>query len=624
MERSPLKTILKDPAQQARLDRDGYLVLPMLDAGAVARLRSLYAEMHPATPAEGFYSTTFSPDPAFKDRINASAQELLAAPLAALFQATKPLGASFLNKQPGAAGHMPIHQDWTVCEEDSGHFSCTVWIPLEDVDAQNGAIKVLPGSHRFSNAFRGPTLPVIWREVMDLLEEKMQSLPMKAGEAFIFDHSLLHSSHDNLSGRERLAFTYGLAPAETEICYHWAATDPPAEGQPPLPLGAAPEGQSVIERIFTGDTLFMQHHAVRSRPAGSHQGFWLQDLHPVSREECRALLDGDLKRIERPLRRLPAQPALAPPPPWEPMLADRVLDAQLREKGYAIFPLLDADATSLLAAAYREHHPEMPEGFYASAHVRDTAFRRVMSALVQAALGSAFKQYSAPEAQLLGGSFIAKPPGGKGLLPPHADWNIVDEARHRSYNLWVPLVDTRVENGAVHILPGSHRWFDSYRGPGIPNPLEALGQELWDYLEPLEMQAGHALLYDHRLVHASPLNQSGDLRLACVAGVKRREAEMRHCRLRQGMLAEYASSVDFFLEGDPEEGAGDLPWLGMPAYGFPAVDLAGLRAHLGLEAETGAATIPEAPHLPKRGFWQTYTPGNVLRELLHRLGLGRK
>ncbi len=664
-----MKKLFQDTELQARFERNGYVVLPLIGPDAVADIRSTFNELHPENPSPGFYSSTFSEDTAFKEKIFAKVDSWYAEKVDGVFQDYKKLGASFLLKQPGEKGRMPIHQDWTVTFEEAGDYSVTLWVPLQDVNAENGAIKVLPGSHRYSNALRGPSLPVIWREVYPILEEKMQTLEMKAGEAFIFDHSLLHSSHDNLTDQPRLAVTYGLAPQDAPMIYHWK------------------EGEQ-IERIFMGDQLFMQYHNIGERPSfGVSQGFFRQDLSPVSAAECKALLaawegtnsgegpdraaapegsafekgDQNAKQIYRPLERIPG-PHLKPvlQNPVFPICTADDRNQQLARNGYVILPFLSEEEIAELKAFYFAEHSATPEHFYASAHVSDLDFRQRMHLRIQEVFAAPLAR-EFPGANALGGSFIAKPKGQRGILPPHADWNITDEREYRSYNLWVPLVDTTVENGAVYILPGSHQWFDSFRGPGIPNTFQPVIQEVWDYMQPLEMKAGEALLYDHRLVHASPVNQTDELRLACVYGIIPQGAEMRYYTIDEGLLKSYRTDVAFFLKGEPEEGPGNLELLAVEPYAFPEVDLGALKAYLGIEeaegrsgaqagsptrAEAGAEAQAGSPTRAEaqagsdgkltsptggkvgeaaaessqaRGFWDTYTPANIARELSHRI-----
>jgi len=598
-----LKRIFQDAELQGLFERDGYVVVPWMTSEAVADIKSAYDNLHPEDPKQGFYSTTFSEDPAFKQGIFERVEKWYAPSVAHAFKDYKKLGAGFLCKAPGETGHMPIHQDWTVTFEAEGDFSATIWMPLQDVNASNGAIKVLPGSHRYDNALRGPSLPVIWKDVFHLLEPRMKTLEMKAGEAFIFDHSLLHSSHLNQTEIPRLAVTYGLAPEDAPLIYYWKA------------------GKNRVERLYMGDELFMRYHNIGERPTfGVSQGYFTQDLSPVTEEECHGLLKGEIQQIERPLERS-SGPHL-PPSLKVPLF--RIFEKQeqnlaLHEQGYVVTDFLSESEVEALRKAYSTSHDITPERFYASSHAEDVDFRRRMHQEIEAVLAGPMER-DLPGAKPLGGSFIAKPKGQGGILPPHADWNISDEQKFRSYNLWIPLVDTTVDNGAVFILPGSHQWLDSLRGPGIPNPFQPIGPEIWDAMQPLEMKAGQALLYDHRLVHASPENKTDELRLACVYGLLPQNAEMRYYCMHEGLVKAYRSTVDFFLTGNPEEGPGELEFLEVVDYSFPSLSLRDMKRNLGEkdpvneEIEATMNRINES-----LSFWQTYTPKNIFQELSHRI-----
>ena len=56
-------------------------------------------------------------------------------------------GSQFFSKDPGDPKTTPWHQDaffWPLAP----HNSVTVWVAFEDSDADNGAMKVIPGTHR--------------------------------------------------------------------------------------------------------------------------------------------------------------------------------------------------------------------------------------------------------------------------------------------------------------------------------------------------------------------------------------------------------------------------------------------------------------------------------------------
>lgn len=272
-------------------------------------------------------------------------------------------------------------------------------------------------------------------------------------------------------------------------------------------------------------------------------------------------------------------------------------DQHLLEHGYAIVPFLDAAAIQRLTEAFRELHPQTPQGLYATAHSTDLAFRKQVSDLIQREFSWPCAQHLA-EVQQLGGTFINKSPG-PGKLEAHQDWNIVDERITRSFNVWVPLVNVTPDNGCIYILPKSHEFGFTLRGPRFPSPFSGAFAETWQLMEPLPMQAGEALVYDHRLVHASPPNQSGQDRLACVFGIIPMGAEMLYFYHRDGKVEQYRSNLAFFFEENPEQGPGSLELMGELDYDFPKWD----RAFLS-EKFPGKLTAPaKEGKARKKGFW---------------------
>ena len=163
----------------------------------------------------------------------------------------------------------------------------------------------------------------------------------------------------------------------------------------------------------------------------------------------------------------------------------------------------------------------------------------------------------------LGGSYIAKGKGDKGILTPHQDWNIVDEDKFRSFNIWVPLVDLTDDNGVICIIPGSHKWQKTYRSANIPTVYHDREEEFWKTMTRLYMKKGEALIYDHRLIHASGTNITDEIRLACVFGIIPNGAEMIYYHQKdQSTIEVYRSGPDFFLYGNIFEGPVGLAKIG--------------------------------------------------------------
>ncbi|WP_024806325.1 phytanoyl-CoA dioxygenase family protein [Nocardia sp. BMG51109] len=85
-------------------------------------------------------------------------------------------------------------------EADSRILTC--WIPLVPVDAESGCLAVVPGSHRHG------VLPKITDEygitrLREPLAHTGEPVPLRPGDALLFDDLVLHRSLDNVSDRVR-------------------------------------------------------------------------------------------------------------------------------------------------------------------------------------------------------------------------------------------------------------------------------------------------------------------------------------------------------------------------------------------------------------------------------------
>ncbi|MDX2000839.1 MAG: phytanoyl-CoA dioxygenase family protein [Chitinophagales bacterium] len=242
--------IFRDADLAATFRRDGYITLPLLNEAACEQLQAIYAKL-PAIEGDTFFSSSFIKDSAFKKQISDEIAEVLRNSVQKHFHHYRQLGAGFLVKPASPMSVMPIHQDWTIVDEPQ-FASITIWLPLQDVGVQNGAIKVLPGSHLLSNALRSPSLTDPLEEIRNDIEEDLITLPMKAGEAFVFSHALVHSSHPNLSEKPRIAVAYGMIYDKANMYYYYrqSANDP-------------------IEKLSVADDFFLNYPEPGQRPINS-------------------------------------------------------------------------------------------------------------------------------------------------------------------------------------------------------------------------------------------------------------------------------------------------------------------------------------------------------------------
>jgi len=137
----------------------------------------------------------------------------------------------------------------------------TVWLALDDVSEQNGAMKFIPGSHRHGQIpFQKSDLQehnVLNQTVTDPQGwgESAVSVELKAGQISIHSDLLLHGSEPNLSTTDRRGLTLRYMPSDVQCidssfgknrrafqCLgknpekHWSVLPPPIGEAIPLKL----------------------------------------------------------------------------------------------------------------------------------------------------------------------------------------------------------------------------------------------------------------------------------------------------------------------------------------------------------------------------------------------------
>lgn len=214
-----MRATFRDADLEAAYQRDGYVTLPLLDADEVATLRALYEDL--GTPAgdperQGTFNTWNTFDQDYKAAIDAGVTALVGPHLASLLDRQRIVFSNYLVKYPGERGDMPLHQDTSLVLEPE-HSSAEVWIALEDIDAGNGELWMVPGSHDWVPTIRGinASLHSPFASVADRIRSRHAvSVPMRSGEATLFNHATLHFSHPNRTDRPRLAAITDVIPEE--------------------------------------------------------------------------------------------------------------------------------------------------------------------------------------------------------------------------------------------------------------------------------------------------------------------------------------------------------------------------------------------------------------------------
>lgn len=229
-----------DPALDARYEALGFVVIPGAASKVLRALRRVHRSVG-GRVAEGFHSSMYSPDPAHKEQVHRNLLAVLGPLLDEHLEGHEPLLASFITKGRGDSGAMPPHQDWTFVDEPA-LASMNFWVPLIDVDTRNGAMAVLPRGHRMRHTIRGSDTDNPFREIQDLAERHMVDVPMRAGDALVHDHRVLHRSPPNRRRRPRVVAGCAVIPTGAKLL-HFRQTAP-----------GHLDRYEVVQRFFTEHT----------------------------------------------------------------------------------------------------------------------------------------------------------------------------------------------------------------------------------------------------------------------------------------------------------------------------------------------------------------------------------
>ena len=195
--------------ERAHLDADGFVVLAgLLDNKEVDALRQRYDEL---IALEGDQAGSEFHQEVGTERLanlvnkGAIFDALWTNPkqLAAIDHVLKgrEIKLSSLNGRtvlPGA-GHQSLHADWSRAARPGAYEACNSMWMLDDFTAENGATRVVPGSHRWGK------LPA------EALADPAQPHPDeilvtgRAGSVVVFNAHLWHSGRNNGTGRRRHA-----------------------------------------------------------------------------------------------------------------------------------------------------------------------------------------------------------------------------------------------------------------------------------------------------------------------------------------------------------------------------------------------------------------------------------
>jgi non-heme Fe2+,alpha-ketoglutarate-dependent halogenase len=183
-------------------------------------------------------------------------------------------GTSFFIKEPYNPAYVSWHQDSTYWGLEPADI-VTAWVALSDSTTENGAMRVVPGSHTMAqvphrDTFRPENLLSRGQEVMvEVDDAQAATLELRAGEMSLHHVRLIHGSEPNPSDQRRIGFAIRYLPTyvrQVAGSHDWAT----------LVRGVDRHGNFELEQrpdADMSDTALAYHEAV----IGGHSKILMRD-----------------------------------------------------------------------------------------------------------------------------------------------------------------------------------------------------------------------------------------------------------------------------------------------------------------------------------------------------------
>jgi ectoine hydroxylase-related dioxygenase (phytanoyl-CoA dioxygenase family) len=508
-----MRTIFRSEADEGFFRNNGYVVFDLLTEQAVEDIWSFYREefqsprkVYPFARSLPYYISIFDQEIAHKKRVDALLGAHVRGKADELMVDYEIFYSNLMIKFPGD-GQIEAHQDFNFVDE-SQYTAFNLWCPLVDTGVRNGGLFVIPGSHQAFGTQRGPNLPKALTEYNALLQRYATLIPLKKGQAIIFDHKLIHYSPPNATGDVRVAIQAVLKPKEAPAL-HYAYDEPSKQVH----------AYRIDKEYILGGNLWERRIDALTR---DHSEALI--AFPSKSEVIDALLKLRLRRVRDSIQSAPRRP----------IFKQAEIQNSFEQKGYVKLPLLDADETRRLREIFAETIGEDVKntdyGMYISLEEENPALKASIIEKVSAVILPKLRgRFIDCKPHL--GSFLVKAPGASSYTYPHRDWTFVDSPPYCSVTVWIALVDVDEHNGALGFINGSHYLFD--HAVGSPSPyFQTFTQShediFYEYLEFVPLKAGEAVAFDNRAIHGAPPNLSAANREAVAIGMTPEEATLYH------------------------------------------------------------------------------------------------
>jgi Phytanoyl-CoA dioxygenase (PhyH) len=273
-------------------------------------------------------------------------------------------------------------------------------------------------------------------------------------------------------------------------------------------------------------------------------------------------------------------------------LRDQVAEQQLMQDGFIVIRnFLPPEEVKVLYELYKKYHAkaDMDKGMWNSLYDVSAdegfAISQEILRVLKPRLESIFLSYHAPVA-----TFMSKNCNDKSTCDLHRDFSTQDEVEFQYRNIWIPLVFTRQNNGALFALRRSNQVFDYILPMFTEWPYKSMHEELFAMSEQILADPGDLVIYLDKTLHGSMVNYSDDSRPVVHFGVLHPENRLCFYYLNEATkhVKVYEVPFRFFFENNFGDPGDKYPLVREFSYEPPALDIDAVKEKLHLLAGNAA------------------------------------
>lgn len=217
-----MESLLKNTELEVLLLQNGFVKAPAISSEVVNALQQLYSQLKPNDSTQDFFTTTLSLDNDYRKKVNKGIVEVMQPELDTIFCNYQAVNANFMVKPSGSENTTcQLHQDWTYVDEEK-YLALNIWVPLVDLNIENGAMHFIRGSHLFDKRVRGRNIYWPYFDRQDhLISNMSEPVVLQKGEPVIFIGKTFHYSPPNTSGTERVGASIVITHQNAQLMNYY-------------------------------------------------------------------------------------------------------------------------------------------------------------------------------------------------------------------------------------------------------------------------------------------------------------------------------------------------------------------------------------------------------------------